>query len=341
MKIQAQGRLMALMKRTFLIGIVGVMLTILPVQAQNALTLLDIEAGVRALGMGGAFVAVADDETTAFVNPAGLAGLRAMAFEFNAENRFSRATYGGLTFAGRNFGVGALFLNISDVVGRNDEGKLTQNFGYTSMAGYFSAGATLRDLSLSFLRTPPLDNIAVGLRAQLYRVNFMPPQGETFGLTLSPAGLFTFPFGGESKLRIGLLVENLVPIGLTYGTGHDEPWRIGGRLGASLELQGNITLAAEIESTGIFHLGGEFRFTNLNTPEVSGLAVRAGAIILRGGPMITFGVGAKVGTYELNYAFTGHPDLPPSHRLSFTARFANQSLICLFTGFDEVGVCDP
>ena len=56
-----------------------------------------------------------------------LAGLRAMAFEFNAENRISRATYAGLTLAGRNFGVGTVFLNISDVVGRNDQGELTRN----------------------------------------------------------------------------------------------------------------------------------------------------------------------------------------------------------------------
>jgi len=328
-------------KRTLLLGLVGVLLVFLPAKAQNALTLLDIEAGVRALGMGGAFVAVADDETTAFVNPAGLAGLRAMAFEFNAENRFSRATYGGVTLAGRNYGVGALFLNVSDIVGRNDQGDLTTNLSYTSLAGYFSAGATLRDLSLTFLNTPPLDNIAIGLRTQLYRVDFMGAQGGTFGLTLSPAGLFSFPFAGDGVLRIGLLAENLLPIGLTYGTGHNEPWRIGARLGASAELGGNTTLAAEIETTGIFHLGGEFRFTNLNTPEISGLAVRAGTILLRGGPMLTLGVGAKISTYELNYAFTAHPELPPSHRLSFTARFANQSLICLFTGFDELGICDP
>jgi len=64
-------------------------------------------------------------------------------------------------------------------------------------------------------------------------------------------------------------------------------------------------------------------------------------ITLRGGPMFTLGLGAKFNTFEVNYAFTSHPELSPSHRLSFTARFANQTLVCLFTGFDDVGICDP
>jgi len=336
---------MTLTQRFWLCLTVVLLMTVLPAKAQNVLSLLDIEAGVRALGMGGAYVAVADDETTAFANPAGLSLLRAMAFEFNAESRFSRATYGGLTFAGRNFGGGALFLNVSDVVGRDANRNTTGLFDYTSLAGYFSAGATLQDLSLTFLRTPPLDNVALGLRTQFYRVNFQPPTGSALGLTMSPSFLFTLPLGdGNGPLhyvRLGAIVENLLPIGITYGSGHNEPWRIGGRFGVSVGVLGNITLATEVEANGIFHLGGEFRFTELNTPEISGLAVRAGVIVLRGGPMMTFGVGAKINTFEVNYAFTAHPELPGSHRLSFTARFANQTLICIFTGFHDVGICDP
>lgn len=326
------------------ICLTAVLLMALPAKAQNVLSLLDVEAGVRALGMGGAYVAVADDETTAFANPAGLSLLRAMAFEFNAESRFSRATYGGLTFAGRNFGGGALFLNVSDIVGRDANRNTTGLFDYTSLAGYFSAGATLQDLSLTFLRTPPLDNVALGLRTQFYRVNFQPPTGSTLGLTMSPAFLLTLPLGSGNLLqyvRLGAIVENLVPIGVTYGSGHNEPWRIGGRFGASVGVLENLTVATELETNGIFHLGGEYRFTELNTPEISGLAVRAGTIVLRGGPMMTFGLGAKINTFEVNYAFTGHPELPGSHRLSFTARFANQTLICIFTGFHDVGICDP
>ncbi len=331
------------MKRVWRIGMALWLLAALPASAQNVLSLLDVEPGVRALGMGGAFVAVADDETTTFANSAGLGLLRAMAFEFNVESRFGRAAYGGVTLSGRNFGGGVLFLNVSDVVGRDENQNTTGLFDYTSVAGYASAGATLQDLSLTFLRTPPLDNIAVGVRAQFYRVSVNPPRGATAGLTLSPSALVTLPLDGDTLqyLRLGAIVENLLPIGVTYGRGHSEPWRIGARLGASVGLLEALTLAVELETSGIFHLGGEYRFTELNTPEVSGLALRAGAIVLRGGPMVTFGFGAKVNTFEFNYAFTGHPELPGSHRLSFTSRFANQTLACLFTGFHDVGICDP
>lgn len=320
------------------------LLVFFPVQAQNVLPLLDIEVGVRALGMGGAFVGVADDESTAFANPAGLASLRAMAFDFNVENRFGRASYGGVSFSGRNLAAGVLFLRVSDIVRRNDIGDNTGKFDYTSLSGYASVGATLRDLSLTFLRTPPLDNISVGARMQIYRVNTL-ARGNGVGLTISPAFLFDVPLGPSDGplqfLRVGAIVENLLPIGITYGSGHNEPWRIGVRLGASVGLLDSLILAAEIETTGIFHLGAEYRFNNLNTPEISDLAIRAGTILLRGGPMLTLGVGTKLNVYEVNYAFTGHPQLPGSHRLSFTARFANQTLLCLFTGFHDVGICDP
>jgi len=331
-------------KRGLLCALVLTLVWLHPVWGQNTLSLLDIEVSVRALGMGGAYVGVADDEATTFANPAGLAYLRAMAFEFNAENRFGRAAYGGLTFTGRNLGAGALFLNVSDITRRNTLGDITGKFNYTSIAMYASAGATLRDLSLSFLRTPPLDNLSLGARMQFYRVNTLPP-GKGVGLTLSPAALFTLPLGGKGEtlqyLRVGAIVENLVPLGVRYASGHSEPWRIGARIGASLAMLDNVTLATELETSGIFHLGGEYRFSGLNTSGISGLAVRAGMIALRGGPMLTLGLGAKLDTYEFNYAFTSHPQLPASHRLSFTARFANQTLVCLFTGFHDVGICDP
>ncbi len=327
--------------RALACGLALIVALMLPAQAQNALTLLDVEVGVRALGMGGAYVGVADDESTAFANPAGLSTLRAMAFEFNVESRFGRAAYGGVTLTGRNLGAGALFLNVADITGRNELGEVTAPFKYTSMAGYLSAGASLSDLSLTALQTPALDNVSLGLRAQFYRADTL-PGGDGGGVSLSPAFLFELPVGGTVDfLRVGAVVENLLPLGVGYGSGHGEPWRIGARLGASVGLLDDLLLAAEFETAGVFHLGGEFRFSNLNTPEISGLALRAGMITLRGGPMFTLGLGAKFSTFEVNYAFTSHPELSASHRLAFTARFANQTLVCLFTGFDDVGICDP
>ena len=76
-------------------------------RASNSVEIFFSNPGARSLGLGGAFVALADDATAAFANPAGLAQLTKP--EFSAEGRiwsFSTPFTAGGRAGGESTGIG-------------------------------------------------------------------------------------------------------------------------------------------------------------------------------------------------------------------------------------------
>jgi long-subunit fatty acid transport protein len=61
--------------RTLLALLVFTLLLTLTTQAQSLVSIYDLGMGARPMAMGGAFSAVADDESALLYNPAGLATL--------------------------------------------------------------------------------------------------------------------------------------------------------------------------------------------------------------------------------------------------------------------------
>ena len=81
---------------------------------------LNIGTGARALGMGGSFVAVADDATSAYWNPAGLGGLKQTELAFMHTGMFGLDTYDFVNITqpfGKSsaFGVSWIRLGIDDI----------------------------------------------------------------------------------------------------------------------------------------------------------------------------------------------------------------------------------
>ncbi len=72
---------------------------------------LSIGAGARALGMGGSFVAIADDATAAYWNPAGLGGLDRTEITFMHAGIFGLDSYDFLNYVQPVGGVGAFGLS--------------------------------------------------------------------------------------------------------------------------------------------------------------------------------------------------------------------------------------
>jgi len=77
--------------------------------------------GTRAMGMGGAFIAVADDEQALFLNPAGLAGIEQASFHYAAVDIAS--TYDAALYALSNLGnlgsTDGMMTLLEDAVGKN------------------------------------------------------------------------------------------------------------------------------------------------------------------------------------------------------------------------------
>ena len=90
-----------------------------------------------------------------------------------------------------------------------------------------------------------------------------------------------------------------------------------------------LTLAADFESNGTFHLGGEWMLTGLELEPfgVGELSIRLGLRNL--GPLIspTLGFGLQVGDFRVDYAFMMHPELPGNHRISFSALFGPPNIL--------------
>ncbi len=107
----------------------------------NVAALLEIGAGARPLGMGGAFVGLADDENAVFYNPAALAFLDRFGVTSLYSRQLQMLDYKVLGIAGRFAGLTLLQLYSGGIEGTNRFGNPDgTSFSYTSRAGIASAG---------------------------------------------------------------------------------------------------------------------------------------------------------------------------------------------------------
>ncbi|HOW90266.1 MAG TPA: PorV/PorQ family protein, partial [Elusimicrobiales bacterium] len=126
----------------------------------SAAQFLSLGFGARALGMGETFVAVADDVSSVYYNPAGLAGRPApggRGAELLVSHSWHIQSMGLTQFAyARNpFGFSLTYFSAGTMEGRDDEGNPASDFtaedfavsgGYAVRRGRFSAGAALKGL---------------------------------------------------------------------------------------------------------------------------------------------------------------------------------------------------
>jgi hypothetical protein len=281
-------------------------------RAQSLVSLFDIDPGVRPMGMGGAFTGLADDENALFYNPAGIAALGGLRFGSFYEPRFG-GSFGDLALVGKGFGGGILFLSIGGITQYDETGKPGQTFSYGSY-GLIGSYALRPG---QFLAALPR-SIALGLGLKFLQISTL-KEGSGSGIALNWGLLSDFSglaLGPIRALRLGLLVENLPSLGVEYGSGHKEPWGLGLRFGASARVLENLTLALDLEGSGAFHLGSEYRFMNLGYG-VQELRLRAGGF-LRGGLGLTLGLGLKVQSFSIDYAFIAYPQALDAHRLAFS-----------------------
>jgi len=91
--------------------------------------LFNVGMGARALGMGGAFVAVADDGCAIYYNPAGLAFIDGNHVTSLYSDLFGAGAYVGLGYARPNLGASVVGL-MSSVEGSDEFGNPTEVFSY-------------------------------------------------------------------------------------------------------------------------------------------------------------------------------------------------------------------
>jgi len=258
--------------------------------------------GARALGLGGAFSAVANDATATYWNPAGLAAANPVQISFMHDVLFLDTSFDFLatSIPTKSFGsFGAAFMALSS-------GGFEQRTALNEVVGEFDT----RDMAFLLSWSTELSRrFSVGVNYKLVNQSILSQSGTGHGVDLGIKSQLS------NYLSAGLVLRNLIKPKVTPGESTQEfPTQIGAGLAASL-LNDQLLLSAEYSKINgwgdpTLHMGAEFRFANQ-------VAVRVGL----SDDNATFGMGLGLDNLGLGYSNVGSSDLGSSHRFSLNYAF--------------------
>jgi len=268
--------------------------------ASHSGAFLRIGVGARALGMGGAFVALADDATAIYWNPAGLTYLKSGEFtsmytdQFGLGTRFSFVAYAQPLGENKGLAIGVMHLSLGQIpITDLDENGRPIVVEYTESS----------DTSLLLAYAQTLFKASLGLTIK--------------GIHQVLAGESSWGFGIDLGSKIPLFGS--FSLGAAVRTGFAN-WSTGERatfpsqmiLGVAY-LSPNLIIVFDTSfqsDRGIeIHSGGEYW-------PIPQMALRMG--LDRGKP--TMGTGFVIGGFKLDYALLFH-ELGLCHRFSFGMEF--------------------
>ena len=277
----------------------------------NGLEFLNIPVGARASGMGGAFVAVADDASAAYWNPAGLSHVRPQVlFAHNAyivdmkQEYVSAATrFGELTVAG-SFNI----FDVGTLEKRDDSGTLLGEFRPFDLSlGVSVAYPVLEDLSLGATAKGIMSDIDVETAT---------------GILFDVGALWDVTAGPLDDLSVGMAVRNIGPSLKFIDEPFDAPLNIRGGLASRLDMpaaNSRLVFSFDIERMrgGDIEsfIGGEWYYGEY-------LSGRLGLSPNSDTRDFAAGFGAHYRDFVVDYAFVPFTsDLGSSHRIGVTYTF--------------------
>ena len=279
--------------------------------------------GARALGMGGAFVAVADDASATFWNPAGMTQLSGPEMMLMHATRFSgllQTDMVNVVYPGKKYVVGVNYIRMGidnipyssrlDLNGRPIIDKYVSDY---EEAAFLSMGARLSD------------HIAIGANLKTLRQAVGENSSLGFGFDL---GLL---YRWNDQWAFGANLQDITGTYIYWDTGHRDTKAPGAQLGVSyrksipflrssvlLSVQHNIRFEGQAVAghvnfgdiaNGDFHSGLEFTI-------LERLAFRLGSYAND----LSIGAGLAVKMLKFDYAFMSH-DLGNAHRISASFKF--------------------
>ncbi|MGB7061556.1 MAG: PorV/PorQ family protein [Candidatus Zixiibacteriota bacterium] len=169
---------------------------------------LQLGFGARALGMGGAFVAVADDATGGFFNPAGLVQITKRTFgafyrKMPQDRRLSYVVYNQPVRDEATIALAWINAGVTDVMGRDSDGNPTGEISNYQNAVQMLFGRKI------------IEQFSVGLTIEYIQFNLANISAYGVGFGVSAMGRPT------PELRLGLAVENL---GMKYSWTSGDYW---------------------------------------------------------------------------------------------------------------------
>jgi hypothetical protein len=276
-------------------------------------SILEIETGVRALGMGGAYTAVSDDPSALYWNPAGLQQIkkqevqlmRAESFVGQVQNvaGYTRPTWS----AGERKSWGVAFNHLSmPTFNVLEEGESVGNI-------------RPQEFVVGISHARPVFGASCGMTLKWVKAEVFEESGQTFAADLGVLGR------EKRGWAWGISLLNVGP-GMTLGADKMKlPTLIRGGFSKRVPMKSGEWLAAgDVEDTSQGNLSGRLGLEyGVPVGRDWRVALRSG-VQTKGEGRFSFGGGVSRGNLGLNYAFTAFGDLGSSTRMDFTYRFGQE-----------------
>jgi len=321
------------MRKPFIIVLTLALLALPALSAKYAGEFLSFGLGGRALGLGGAYVSLADDGFSSYWNPAATA-LSSHQLIFNHSTYFdSLAAYDALGYSRplKNGGLGLIFVRLS-----------IAGIPYTNNAlvdlngnGLMDPGERLNVDSITYIQDSESALFLNYSRkhckdlfwgANLKLVKKSVGSNSAWGLGLDAGMLALLPH----HLRFGLNLQDLTTTYLAWDTGEKEIISPAARLGLSWnpEFSGEkaLTVSAGFDlrfegrrTASQYYLGDLSADSHYGLEYIlkQRLALRLGSDLGR----LAAGAGLKLGRFCFDYAYLGSQELGNSTRLSASLNF--------------------
>ncbi|MEK7812945.1 MAG: hypothetical protein AAB296_04225 [Candidatus Desantisbacteria bacterium] len=309
--------------------ILGILFVLLP--SISAANFLDSEIGARQTGMGGAFVGISDDASTAYWNPAGLDELKNVELVYLYGRRYNK---GGISFFGLvqpttslAGGTWGLFYLQEDIVEIQDNipkrkgiEETTISFGWgKKMNGGFESMpfGLLVGANLKLLKTGELNNTSRGAAIDI-------------GLLLKPKEILP----GTKEIKIGMILRN--PLRTKVGSAKLASAKLASEKLASEKPASGFNLGFGVLMDKKINIGKGIELSNIilsadvNHPEGESLKVRFGTemfvnqkLFWRMGTNngdIAFGAGIIVSQWQIDYGVSLNSP-KSSHQIAARLRY--------------------
>ena len=344
------------MRKLTTLMLVGLCLSLLPGRAQAtpesraAVLFLLIEPGARAIGMGETYVAIADDATASYFNPAALAGQSRKKVNFTHSKWLpglaDDLSYEFLAYSmpvedWGNVGVNVALLNLGEQIRTDERGNNQGTFRSYDMALSAAYGADIGD------------NMSAGIGLKFIRSN-LADQGAGIERGKGVGNSFAADFGLLWRLtpsiRFGAALRNLGPKIAYIDASQADPLPQHIVLGMSYELMDtqyhdvllSFDLYKPLIADGSFlgnlvkawadegmrdeftemdlHFGGEYKYGLSALQDEAFFALRAGYSWDSDGELKTptFGVGLKYNRFQVDVAYITGEDTPMQDNTRFS-----------------------
>ena len=282
-------------KRASAVLILGVLLASLAMAESyiSTASIFELPISARVAGLGGAFIALADDEAAAFCNPAGLPQLSELKFTSHFTRPFGAFSCGTVGTAGSGWGGYFLLLDSDTLEKRDLYGNPIGNFRYTSFGLVLGIGHGLGG------------GVSLGFQAKAYGLAF-PTQG--FGFSLSPCLMFR-----EGARTYGIVWRNLLNWPIRYADGHTEPWITDIAVGIAWKMGTEVYL---VDFTENLITRGDISCVRIGCE-----SKRFYPLVLRAGTNRegnSFGFSVYWGDLRIDFAYLLHYALPDTYVLSLS-----------------------